>query len=82
MELVKEQAAAGAIRLEPLAINDQLRDGALANVANELIGRRRIVVDIDFGVGEVMGVEEMLGGTAVAAPGCGVNGNLHTLILA
>ncbi len=78
MELFVEEAAAGTVGLKPFAVDDQLRDGAFADVADEFGRGDRVLVDIDFGVGEVVGVEELLGGAAVSAPGGSVDGDLHS----
>ena len=69
VELVEEQAAARRVGLEPLAVDDQLRNGALADVANDFGRGGRIGVDVDLGVGNAVGVEKLLGSAAVAAPG-------------
>ena len=82
MEFFVEEAAAGTVGLEPLAVNDQLRDGALADMADEIGRGGGVLVDVDFGVGEVVGVKELLGGAAVTAPGGSVDGDLHRPILA
>src|SRR6185437_7476239 len=64
-----EQAFAGAVGLEPFAVNHQLRNGALADFAEHVVSGSRCGFDVDFGVGESVLVEEALGLAAVAAPG-------------
>ena len=68
MEFVVEDAAAGGVGLKPLAVDDELRDGALADVTKYFGGCGGIGVDIDLGVGDAVGIEELLGCAAVAAP--------------
>ena len=80
-QLVDEQAAAGLVGLEPFAIDDELGDGALADVIDDLGGGGGIGVDIDLGVGDAVLIEELLGGAAITAPGSGVNLHVHKQIL-
>ncbi len=77
VQLVDQQAAARRVGLEPLAIDHQLRNGALAHTAHYLRGRGGICVDIDFGVRNAMSVKKLLGGAAITAPGSGVNLHVH-----
>lgn len=81
VELVVEQAAAGRVGLEPLAIDDELRDGALADVAEDFVGGGVVCVNIDLGVFDAVGFKKLLGGAAVAAPRGGVNQHLHDAIV-
>lgn len=80
-QLVEEEAAARRVGLEPHAVDDQLRHGPLARVADYFIRGVGIGVDIDFSVGNAIGLKELLGGSAVAAPRRRVNLHCHTLIL-
>ena len=81
MEFVEEQAAAGGVGLEPLAVDDELRDGALAYAADKFVGSGGVGIDIDFAVWNTVGIEKLLGGAAVAAPFGGVDLNLHGAIV-
>lgn len=81
MELVEEQAAAGGVGLEPFAVNDELGDGALADVAEDFGGGSGISVDVDFGVRNTVGIEKLLGGAAVPAPPGGIDLDLHPVIV-
>jgi len=63
-----EEAATGAVGLHPFAIDDELRDGALADVAKDLFGGAGCFFDVNFGVGNAVLFEEALGFAAVAAP--------------
>src|SRR5579871_714872 len=80
-ELVDEQAAAGTVGLEPFAVDDELGDGALADVAQDFGFGGGIGVNIDLDVGDAVGLEELLGGAAVAAPRSRVEMNRHNLIV-
>jgi hypothetical protein len=68
VELVDEKAAAGGVGLKPLAVDDELRDGSLADVTKHLGGGGGVGVDIDLSEGDAVGIEELLGRAAVAAP--------------
>lgn len=81
MELVEEEATAGGVGLEPLAIDDELGDGALADVADEFGGGGGIGVDVDFGVGDSVGIEKLLGCAAIAAPARSIDLNVHPAIV-
>ena len=68
--LVVEEAEAGAVGLNPFAVDDELRDGALTYVGQDEVGGAGGVFDIDLLEGDVVRVEEALCFAAVAAPGC------------
>lgn len=68
VELVVKHAAPRCIGLEPLAVDHQLRYGPLAHVAQHLIRRGGIVVDVDLGVLNAVGVKKLLGLAAIPAP--------------
>lgn len=65
-----QKSLARAIRLNPFAIEDELWDGALAGVGDDLVGGAGGALDIDFDEGDCVGVEKTLGLAAVAAPVC------------
>ncbi len=79
--LIVEEAAAGLVGLDPFAVDDELRDGALAYVGNELVGGTGGVLDVYLFEWDVVGGKEALGFATVAAPGGGVDGEIHTYIL-
>jgi hypothetical protein len=79
--LIEEKSAAGAIGLNPLAIEDELRDGALASVGDDFGGGSRVGIDIDLAVGDGVGCEESLGLAAIATPWGGVDEQFHASIL-
>src|ERR1035438_2533698 len=64
-----EETAARAVGLDPLAIDDELRNGALADVGEHLFGRAGSLLDVDFGVGDFVNLEKALGLATVTAPG-------------
>src|ERR1700761_9322960 len=79
--LVVEEALAGFVGLDPLAVEDELGDGALPYVGLYGVGGSGGVLDVDLFVGDVVLVEEALGFAAVAAPGGRVDGQIHGFIL-
>jgi len=82
MQFIEKQAAARFVGLEPLTVDDQLRDGSLAHVTHDLGRGGGIKIDVDLRVYDSVGVEKLLGCPAIAAPGSGVNLHLHIAILA
>src|SRR5580658_7780138 len=72
-----EEAAAGAVGLNPFAVDDELRDGALADVGEDFFGGAGGLLDVDLGVGNAVGFEKAFGLATVTAPGGGVNKDLH-----
>ena len=77
-----EEAAAGFVGLDPLAVEDELGDGTLADVGDDFVSSAGDGFDVDFFVGDGVLVEEALGGAAVAAPGRGVEEKFHSSIFA
>ena len=63
-----KEATAGAIGLDPFAVEDELRDGALAGVGDDLVGCTGGALDVDFGEGDGVAGEKAFGLAAVAAP--------------
>ena len=68
--------------LDPLSIKDELRNCALTRVGDDLLCGAGCFVDIDFGVGDCVLVEEALRLAAIAAPVCGIDKKFHVLIVA
>ena len=79
--LVVEEAFARAVGLYPLAVENELRNGALADVGKNEVSGAGDLLDIDLVVGNVVGGEEALGFAAVAAPGSSVDSQLNCSIL-
>ncbi len=77
VQLVIKQAPARFIRLEPLAVNHQLRNSALAHVAHYLGRRRGIGIDINLSVSKAMRVKKPFCREAVTAPGRRIDLNRH-----
>ena len=76
-----EEAVAGLIGLDPFSVEDELGNGALADVGDDLFGCAGGVLDVDFFVRDGVALEEALGLAAVAAPGRGVEEEFHGSIL-
>jgi len=72
-----EEAAAGAVGLDPFAVDDELRDGPFSDVGEDFFGGAGGFFDVNFGVGDFVDFEEAFGLTTVTAPGSGVNEDLH-----
>jgi hypothetical protein len=79
--LLIEKSLAGTVGLHPFTVNDELRDSALSNLADQLFRRTRGGRNVDLFVGDVVLVQEAFGFAAVWAPESGVNNKLHTPIL-
>jgi hypothetical protein len=67
--------------LNPFAVEDKLRDSALAYVGENEINGSRGGFNIDFFVGDAMGFEEALCFAAISAPEGGVDGKIHRFII-
>ncbi len=74
-----EKASAGAVGLNPFAVDNELRDGALAGVLYDFIHSARRRLDVYFGIRNIVLGQEALGFAAVWAPLCGVDGEIHRL---
>ena len=72
-----EESVAGLIRLHPFAVDDELRDGALAGTRDDFLRRAGRGLDIDFGMGNVIALEKAFGFAAVRAPGRRVHDQGH-----
>src|SRR5665213_878883 len=80
-KLVVQQAAAGLVGLEPLAVDHQLRNCPFAHVSNHLGRSSRIPVHVDLGVGKTVRVQKLLCRAAVTAPGGRINLDRHNSTL-
>lgn len=63
-----EEAFSRSIGLNPLSVENKLRNGTLAGVGDDLVGGAGSRLDVDFGKGDGVQVEEALSLAAVAAP--------------
>ena len=63
-----EKALPRAVRLDPFSIEDELRDGPLTNMPDDFLGSARSVLNVDFGVGNLVPFKEPFGFAAIAAP--------------
>ena len=72
-----EETLPGTIGLDPLAVNDELRNRTLADVFYEFVRCARSALDIDFVEGEVVLFQKALGFATIATPERGVNSQIH-----
>jgi hypothetical protein len=77
-----EESAAGFVGLDPFSVDDELWDGALADVGLDGVGGTGDGLDVDLVVGEIVLLEEAFSLAAVAAPAGGVKGDVHPSIFA
>ncbi len=63
-----QETVPGAIGLDPFAVKDELRDGALAGVGDNLVGGTGGALDVDLCEGDFVPGEKAFGLAAVAAP--------------
>src|SRR5690349_1462122 len=68
-----EEALTRTIRLDPLAVDHELRNCALASVPDDLVRSLRIALDIDLAERNVVLFEEVLGLATIAAPERGID---------
>ncbi len=66
--LLVQKAFPGTVGLNPFTVNDKLRDGTPASTSNYFVGRSGRGFDIDFCEGDVMLLQEALGGATVWIP--------------
>src|ERR1700688_1127373 len=76
-----EESLAGAVRLDPLTIDDELGDSAFAGALDDLVDGAGGGLDVDLFVGDVVLREKALGFAAVGTPGGGIDDEFHELIL-
>src|ERR1700733_1295524 len=79
--LLMQEALAGTIGLNPLAIDHELRDGSLADVFDKLFCGPGGGLDIDLAIRDLVFVEESFGLAAIAAPCSGIDQYMHSLII-
>jgi len=63
-----EKALARPVRLDPLAINDKLRDCPFTGSAHNLFGSAGGGLDVNFFVGNTVLLQKALGHPAIGAP--------------
>ena len=74
---VVKKAFARPIRLYPFAVNHELRDGPLASLPDDFLGSAWRGLDVNFGVRNVVLLQEALGDAAVRAPESGIDEEFH-----
>ena len=77
-----EEAFAWFVGLDPFAVEDELGDGALAGVGDDLLGGSRGTLDVDFGERDRVGGKETLCFAAIAAPIGRIDKKIHRDIVA
>ena len=65
--------------MDPFAVDDELGDGAFADVAEEFLGGAGGSFDVNLCVGDAVMVEKALCFAAVATPAGRVNEQLHCM---
>ena len=68
VQLIKKKPATRLVGLKPFAVNDQLRNGALAYIAQNFSRGSGIGIHIDLGVAYAVRFKKLLGCAAVPAP--------------
>jgi hypothetical protein len=66
--LLVEESFARTIGLHPFAIDNKLRNGALAGVAEDFFGGSRRGFDVDLLIGDVVFGQKTFGFTTIGAP--------------
>jgi hypothetical protein len=79
--LLVQEALARTVGLNPFAIDYELRDGSLADVADQLFRGPRGGLDIDLAIRDLVFVEKSFGLAAVPAPCRGINQYMHPFII-
>lgn len=74
---VVKKSLADAVGLDPFAIDDELRNGALAGVADNFVGGAGRGFDVDFAIADFVLVEEALGLAAIGTVERGIDGQFH-----
>jgi hypothetical protein len=76
-----KKAVACTVRLDPFAVDNELRDGPFAYLPDDFLCRPRAGLDINFGVGDLVLLEKPFGFAAIAAPVSGIHQNMHPSII-
>ena len=72
-----QEALAGAIRLNPFAINHELRNGPFAGALDDFFSRAGGGFDVDFREREIVTFQEASGFAALRAPEGGVESDVY-----
>jgi hypothetical protein len=76
-----EKPFTDTVGLDPLPIEDELRDGPFAHMPDDFLCRPRVGLDINFGISNLVLLKEPFGFAAIAAPRSGIHQNLHPYII-
>ena len=74
---VVQEAFAGAVGLDPFAVDHELRDGALTCLLNHFIGGSGRAFDIDFLERDTVLLQKAFGFAALRAPDAGIDSYFH-----
>src|SRR5882762_4550938 len=74
------EALSGSVRLYPLAVEYELRNGPLAGVLDYLFRCVRRLFNVDVCERDIVFRQPCLGDMAVATPGCGIDSEFHSSI--
>jgi hypothetical protein len=77
---VKETMAC-TVRLNPFAVDDELRDGPFAYLPDDFLCRPRASLDINLCIGNLVLFKEPFSFAAIAAPRSGIHQNMHPSII-
>ena len=69
------------VRLDPFAIDDELRDGPFANMLDDFLCRPWAGFYINFCIGNLVLFKEPFSFAAIAAPRSGIHQNMHPFII-
>src|SRR5271170_815432 len=76
-----EKSPAWTVRLYPLAVDHELRDGPFAYVPDDFLRCAGAGFDINLGVSNRVLLEKTFGLAAIAAPRSGIYQNVHLSII-
>jgi hypothetical protein len=76
-----EKAMSCTVRLDPLAVEDELRNGPLSDMPDNFLRGAGAGLDINLGVGNLVLFKEPFGFAAIAAPRSGIHQNMHPSII-
>jgi hypothetical protein len=79
--LVVQEAAARTVRLDPFAVDYELRDRSFAYVPDQLVRGVGGGFNIDLGIGNLVLFKEPFGFATIAAPWSGIDQHMHPFII-
>jgi hypothetical protein len=76
-----EKPFAYTVGLDPFTVENELRDGPFAHMADDFLCRPGVGLDINFGIGNLVLFKEPFSFAAIAAPRSGIDQNMHPSII-